>query len=182
MIDKSVGPRTVWLIVMTEILGIEGYVAVLRKKGPSEEIKQDSRPVVCQITVREPQEEDENYVTALLRGITKQLGEKFADTIKAMLARRSANLHWVHRIAKEDGEINIFVLIINETLLKEIQLGPKSGAIYHLHTTDVNKIVDASSPDKMVGVTDRDAIAMLSDEKEAVLIALANALALVCSQ
>lgn len=155
--------RSVGLIVLTEIPGI-GLCAALRERGyfNFEKMQPESWPGACQVTAHGKLKSIENFLAALFREIKEELGAKFAYSLP--LPMREAL-----RVQKKDKEVVTFAFKVDTDFLKEIRLGPESGAIRLLQKHEVDDIVDIASFNKAEGVPDRKIIAMFPDEKEAVI-------------
>lgn len=174
MTDKSVG-----LVVMTDAPGT-GLVAVLRERGflhPKTMIP-ESYPGVCQVTAHGRLEEGEDFLTALLRELTEELGNEFAFDVAVLLATKSLIFGEVSHFQGYDKEIITFAVKVDFSLLRKIRLTPESGAMRLVSLDETTKIVGVTPFDKINGVQDRRTIAMFPDEKKAVI----SAFSFVCSQ
>lgn len=168
MTDKSVG-----LVVLTDIPEI-GLVAVLRERGffNFEEMAFESWPGACQVTVHGRLKEGEDFITALLREMTEELGNDFAFDITTLLATKLMVFGKIMHIQGEK-EIITYAVKVDPLLLRKIRLATDSGAIRFVTLEQSPKIADISSFDKRTGVQDRRIIAMFADEKDAVASAFA---------
>jgi len=173
MVDKSVG-----LIVMVDVPGI-GLVAVLRERGffNPEEMKPESWPGACQVTAHGGLKEGEDFLSALLREVSEELGNDFALHFSLLIAVNPTTLGKVSHCQNGEKEVVTFAIKMDSLLLRKIRFGPESGSIRLVSLEETSKIADIASFDRVVGVQDRKIIAMFPDEKQAVV----SAFALVCS-
>ncbi len=165
MINKK---KSVGIILIGKTAG--ELMAILQVRGVWNQEKNapESYAGACQVTVHGKLEEGEDFMQALWREITEELGAEVLPAIKA--------LRLIELVKKdsEEQQIITYGAIAEENIFKMLMSKPKSqsfGGFRLIKQNEVEKIVDLSGIDKNIGVTDKNVIAMFPDDKEAVRIA-----------
>ncbi|OGI64764.1 hypothetical protein A3H53_00535 [Candidatus Nomurabacteria bacterium RIFCSPLOWO2_02_FULL_40_10] len=161
---KSVGVQLLGKNISGELVAI----LQIRSAWNAEKKCLESWPGGCQVTVHGKLKEGEDFMQALWREISEELGTEILPAVKV--------LRLIELINKDNPERKIitFGAIANAEILKILLNKPKnktSGGFKMIKQNEVEKIADLQIFDKNFGVTDENIIAMFPDEKEAVRMA-----------
>lgn len=149
-------------------------VAILQVRAPwnAEKNAPESYPGACQVTAHGKLEADEDFMQALFREVTEELGDEITPFIQT-LYREGRLVELVNNDSAEQQNIT-FGAVIGEDLFKILSSKEKNrsfGGFKLVRRNEIEKIVDLREFDKTIGVTDEKIIAMFPDEKEAIKIA-----------
>ena len=160
MSEKSVG-----LIILTEIPD-KGLVAVLRENGfyNLNTMSPEPWPGGCRFTIYGELSNGETFLSGLRCEIEEEFGHVFINEFWPKFRNSSIE---VSRTKKQDREIVIFAVKIDRFLLASARLQP-NGGIRFLMPCSIYSVRDIRTYPRQVGIFDRSAIAMFSNEKEAV--------------
>ncbi|KKP87324.1 MAG: hypothetical protein UR90_C0009G0005 [Parcubacteria group bacterium GW2011_GWC1_35_8] len=149
-------------------------VAILqvRAKWNAEKNAPETYAGSCQVTVHGRLEEGEDFLQALLREVKEELGEEIVPAIKKL----SENNKLIELVNLEMPEKHVITYggIVEEVILKQLLNKEKTksfGGFRIIARNEIRKIVDIKISDRIVGITDKNIIAMFPDEKEAVQLA-----------
>lgn len=159
--------KTVGLIAITDT-----KKAVLQVRGNSntEKNEQETYRGAYQLTVHGSINEGESEKDALLRETREELGGKFAEIVGTEF-NKDQNFVELNRIEKENISVANFGVIIDEAVLKEIELNSSTGgSIKLISKSDVGNIRELKTSDRERGIAENE-IVMFPDNIEAVKLA-----------
>jgi len=160
MCEKSVG-----LVLITEVPDL-GVAAVLRERGfwNFEEMKFESWPGACQVTVHGKLGPNETFMQAIRCEIEEELGTRFLNAFWPGFK----SLVEVSHEKTEEKEVVTLATKVDFYMLNLIRLDPSAGSIRFLTPCELDCVQDVRNFSKNQGVPDRTIIAMFPDEAEAV--------------
>lgn len=127
----------------------------------------------CQVAVHgqllESEVDGEDFLHALFREISEELGPKALSFIQHE-NYESGGKTIVHLLTKETVTefVVTFGCVLPVEFLSEVRLNPSSGGLRLMGSEELAAVRDLRTFDKKLGVNHRDIIAMFLDEKEAV--------------
>jgi len=152
-------------------------VAILqvRSKWNAEKNAPESWPGACQVTAHGKLEEGENFMQALLREVGEELGEEMVPVIKELADKKRL----VELTNYDTTEIQIIThgAIVDTDILNMLLNKKKTnsfGGFKLIKQSDVDKIIDIKTIDKITGVIDENMIAMFPDTKKLCKLLLLN--------
>ena len=149
-------------------------VAILqvRAKWNAEKNSPETYQGACQVTVHGRLEGGEDFMQALLREVKEELGEEIVPAVKALME----NGKLVELITLETHEKHVITYggIVEEDVLKKLvekEKTPSFGGFRIIQKNEVEKITNLQKFDRLIGVADKNIIAMFPDEKESIQLA-----------
>ena len=152
----------------------KGLVAILQVRSAwnSEKNAPESWPEACQVTVHGKLEEGEDFIQAIFREISEELGPEIVPFIRELFA--NGKFKELIDLETPEGHIVTYGGIVTEKVCKVLLAKQKDrsfGGFKIIRSNEINKIIDLQTINKDTGVTDEETIAMFRDEKEAVRLA-----------
>lgn len=167
--------KIVGLIILTDLPGEGGLVAVLQRRGISNHEKnweRESRPGGYQVTAHGGLKGNEGFLEALKREVKEELGDRFFDEISLPYWRFVDSLIvLVHDENDPEREVLTYGIFLPNDVLKLIRLNPSTGGLRFISSGGVDSIVDLWGFDKIKGVEDSNIVAMFPDEIAALKMA-----------
>lgn len=160
--------KTVGLIILTNIPGPVGKVAILQTRGKFNYEKRQPETYIgaTQISVHGSIEENESEYEALVR----ETKEEFGTEIAAEIENKKDELVELNK-AENNAVLNVnFGIVLPNECLQKIKLHPSSGGLKLLPIEKIGSISELKTSDRGK-VIDGKTIAMFPDDIEALKLA-----------
>lgn len=154
--------KSVGLVIITRFNGTLSVLCQKRAKWNTEKNKPESFPGCLQVSCHGGLEEGEDFLPALVRESTEELGDKFTR-----LCQNDVQLYEVVKVVDDKKHVVTYAAFVTEERLTMIEPGKDVGGLVYLSEAEVNQIIPIDPSMKENGAPDGKN-AMFQDEIDAI--------------
>ncbi len=159
--------KSVGFLALIEYEGVLSAVLQVRgRHNVEKELREESWPGGCQVTVHGKAEQYESLEQTLVREVNEELGTLAAEHIRWAVDK--GHIELVYELHKPEKVILTYAAVLPYEFVQAIRWHPSTGGLRLITEHEVVFIKDLTKYNKQTGVLNRADIAMFPDEIEAI--------------